>query len=349
MNLSSKPFAQIDLQDSFFDSLKADYFPDFESWYQKKSNSGDEALVFHSNAGEVIGFLYTKIETGVLDSVSPSLPDAKRLKIGTMKILPHGTRLGERFIKKAIDKALSATVNEIYVTVFPKHEALIKLFQKYGFTHRAMKGGEQVWVKTMSPQYKSITENYPFINLVNQRCYLLSIYPEFHTRLFPDSKLLTESPDIISNVSHSNSIHKIYLAGMSGLEELRRGDILMIYRTSDKKGPAKYRSVATSICVMEEYKNINSFSSEADFLTYCRAYSVFSDFELRKFWAHKRYPNILKFTYNVSLNKRPNREELLNEGIIEQGYAGFQEMNASKIRRLAQLGNINASLIFDTP
>jgi len=349
MNLSSKPFYEINLQDNFFDSLRADYHPDFDNWFLKKANAKEEALVFHSDAGEVIGFLYTKVEIGILDSVSPTLGDARRLKIGTMKILPHGTRLGERFIKKAIDKALLEAVTEIYVTVFPKHEALINLFKKYGFTHQAMKGGEQVWVKEMRPMYKSVTENYPFINLANQRCYMLSIYPSFHTRLFPDSKLLTESPNIIEDVSHSNSIHKIYLAGMAGLEDMRRGDIIMIYRTSDKQGPAKYRSVATSLCIMEEYRNINSFASEADFLTYCRAYSVFTESELSKFWSHKKYPNILKFTYNISLNKRPNRELLLSEGIIEEGYAGFQEMNAGKIRRLAQVGNINASVIFDTP
>ena len=100
---------------------------------------------------------------------------------------------------------------------------------------------------------------------------------------------------------------------------------------------------------MEEYRNINSFQNETDFLTYCRAYSVFSDSELRTFWAHKKYPNIIKFTYNVSLNKRPTRETLLNEGIIEEGYAGFQQMSAAKIRRLAQIGEINESAIFDSP
>lgn len=315
----------------------------------KKAAANENALVFHSDGGDVIGFLYTKIEHGVLDSISPELPSASRLKIGTMKILPHGTRLGERFIKKAIDRALLENVEEVYVTVFPKHEALVALFAKYGFVHKAMKGGEEVWVKTMRPEYKPIIENFPFINLANARCYMLGIYPKFHTRLFPDSILLTESPNIIEDVSHSNSIHKIYIAGMSGLDELRQGDVIMIYRTGDGQGPAKYRSVATSICVMEEYRNINSFQNETDFLTYCRAYSVFSDSELRTFWAHKRYPNIIKFTYNVSLNKRPTRETLLNEGIIEEGYAGFQQMSEAKIRRLAQIGEINESAIFDSP
>lgn len=50
------------------------------------------------------------------------------MKIGTMKINPHGTRLGERFIKVAFNKALEYNLDEIYVTVFEHHEALVSLF-----------------------------------------------------------------------------------------------------------------------------------------------------------------------------------------------------------------------------
>jgi len=43
---------------------------------------------------------------------------------------------------------------------------------------------------------------------------------------------VTESPDIVKDVSHTNSIHKIYLTKMQGTEQLKRGDLLVIYRTS---------------------------------------------------------------------------------------------------------------------
>ena len=39
-------FADINLADSFFDSLKADY-PGFSDWYARKAQSGESALVFH--------------------------------------------------------------------------------------------------------------------------------------------------------------------------------------------------------------------------------------------------------------------------------------------------------------
>lgn len=349
MDLSVLEFSKINLANTFFDSLRSDY-TGFDGWFEKKKKRGEEALVLISTDRTILGFLYTKIEDDEVDDVVPALPALKRLKIGTMKIVPHGTRLGERFIKKAFDKALENDVQEIYVTVFPKHEALILLYQKYGFKHIAMKSGEQVWVKRMFPESKDVVQNYPLIKLDENNCYLLGIMPKFHTRLFPDSKLLNESPNIIKDISHTNSIHKIYLSSMNGMEKLAGGDVLLIYRTSDQKGPARFRSVATSLCVIEEYKNINEFESKSDFLSYCSAYSVFSDAELNGFWDRKRYPHIIKFTYNASLNKRPTRGDLLDHGIISASkYAGFQEITTESISLVAELGKINASIIFNTP
>jgi hypothetical protein len=81
----------------------------------------------------VQGFLYLKRENGVVDDVNPRIIADDILKIGTMKVNHHGTRLGERFIKKAFDHAVKLNSDIVYVTVFEKHQALVNLFLKYGF------------------------------------------------------------------------------------------------------------------------------------------------------------------------------------------------------------------------
>ncbi len=77
---------------------------------------------------------------------------------------------------------------------------------------------------------------------------------------------------------------------MNGTDKLHNGDILVIYRTSDGKGHAHYRSVATSICVVEDVQNINNFPDKNSFLKYSSSYSIFSEKELKHFYAYKKLP-----------------------------------------------------------
>ena len=97
-NLTYTEFKNINLNDPFFDSLKADY-KEFIDWFNKKKDNNEGAFVFFNSQMLLDGFLYLKNEDEELNDVIPKQPSKKRLKIGTMKINPHGTRLGERFIK----------------------------------------------------------------------------------------------------------------------------------------------------------------------------------------------------------------------------------------------------------
>lgn len=347
MPITRRKFSEINLEDPFFDSLRDDY-PGFDTWFRKKGE--ESAYVFASDDGELDGFLYLKIEDGSVDDVSPPLPPGRRLKVGTFKINPHGTRLGERFLKKVFDHALAENVDELYVTVFPKHNALKQLFETYGFLKVATKGQdgapEDVLMRKLFPSGGTQKERYPHVRLSGQAVYALSIYPKWHTRLFPDSILVNEDASIVEDITHANSIHKVYLAGMRVMECLRPGDVIVIYRTSDDQGSAHYRSVVTSICVVEEYRNIISFGSLDEFLAYCAPYSVFSNDELNQFWRSKKFPHIVRFSYNYALRKRLNRAHLIESvGIDANAYAGFMELSHSQLRQILSDSNSNESLV----
>ena len=69
--------------------------------------------------------------------------------------------------------------------------------------------------------------DYPLIQTKEARKFVLSIRPEFHSKLFPDSILNNEAPyDIIRDVSATNSIHKTYLCYMRGVQELKANDVV---------------------------------------------------------------------------------------------------------------------------
>ncbi|MBH3409874.1 GNAT family N-acetyltransferase [Pseudomonas putida] len=349
MELIQKKFKNINLQDAFFESLLQDY-NEFADWFARKAE--DSAYIFEDDAGNVNGFLYLKTENEAVTDVEPNLPAKRRIKVGTMKINARGTKLGERFLKKIFDHALYNGVDEIYVTVFPHHEILIGLFEKYGFSRAAEKhsdnGTELVLVKKLHNLENGLVKSYPMVNNTNANRYLLSLKPEWHTRLLPDSILHNENARIIEDVSHTNSIHKVYLAAMQGLETLRPGDILLIYRTSDGQGPAHYRSVATSVGVVEEYRSIHSFTTRDEFMAYCRPYSVFSEGELNQFWARKNYPHVFRFTYNAALKRRVTRGEMIERfGLDPNGYWGFMALTQNQFDSIIRAGQIDEGIVIN--
>ncbi|MFO0560246.1 MAG: hypothetical protein U0269_19675 [Polyangiales bacterium] len=349
MDLEVVRFCDLSLDAAFFDSLREDY-PAFDEWFLRKSS--ETAIIARELVTrDLQGFLNTKVEDGPFTDVSPSRAAARRLKVGTMKVVPHGTRLGERLIKKVFDHAAEARVDEIYVTVFERHHTLIELFYRYGFERVGQKHtngrSELVLARQLRVSSGDPLTQYPAL-VRGSRCWLLGIYPEWHTRLFPDSKLHNEGPDIVQDVSHSNSIHKIYLCGMKGIDQLQRGDILVIYRTGDGKGPARYRSVATSICVVEERSTVDDWRDEATFIEDCEKYSVFDASELKQLWQTKKYPSVIRFTYNLALPRRPTRAQLIENKILtEDDYAGFCSLSWSSLEKILQLASSNAAVVVD--
>jgi hypothetical protein len=349
MALTLMAFKDIDINDPFFDSLKENY-SEFPSWFAKKAE--ESAYVFKNEYHRIDGFLYLKVENGPVDDVQPALPRAARLKVGTLKINAHGTKLGERFIKKIFDHAIYNEVSEIYLTVFSEHAPLISLIERYGFLEHGKKitanGTEIVYVREIYRPHNDVLRNYPIVKLAGHSIFLLALKPEWHTRLLPDSILRTESGEVVRDVSHTNSIHKVYLTAMRGIETLKRGDVLLIYRTTDGLGAAHYRSVATSIGVVEDYRNIDSFSSREEFMNYCRPRSVFTETELSSFWTTKRFPHVFRFTYNIALRRRVTRATLIEEiGLDPNAYWGFLRLTHKQFTDITQKGLINESLVIN--
>ncbi|AUG38627.1 N-acetyltransferase [Pseudomonas chlororaphis] len=342
-------FSSSELAEDFFDSLKDDY-AGFSKWYTKKMVAGEKAYTFRGPKKRLDGFLYLKSEC-ISEGIDPILPPGKRLKIGTMKINAHGTRLGERFIKKAFDHAINEKVEFIYVTVFSKHKSLVDLFLRYGFKFHGYKdtpdGREEVFLKLLTPLEGNPVKDFPKLGLKNKRYFLLAIYPEYHSSFLPESILNNESLDILEDVSHTNSIHKIYISGIARAKQMRSGDIIVIYRTTDRPGFAKFRSVATSIVVVEEVRQIKSFDTESEFVRYTKPYSVFTKDELKDYFTNKKKHYIIKFTYNAALATRIIRGKLIDECGIAAPRWDLIGLTEDQVRWIADFGGVNEGLIID--
>lgn len=351
-NLRCVDFSTINLGDPFFDSLKADY-KEFSQWFGKKIDAGEKAYAYYKPGKVIDGFLYVKPENGVVSDVVPPIKDGRHLKVGTMKINAHNTKLGQRFVKKIFDHAIELKVDDIYVTVFAKHDALIKILEKYGFQAHATKTGANGQEIVLLKDLKAVTGNplldYPRVNLASSGTpHLLAIYPKYHSKFLPDSILNNEPLDIVQDVSHANSIHKIYISGIAAAGKLVPGDVLLMYRTTDINGKAFFRSVATSVVVVEEARKISSFASKTGFLNYVRPYSVFSKEELELYYVEKKRHVLIKFTYNIALKRRIIRRDLLQiVGISPSPRWDFRKITKAQLEEIIELGEVNENYLIN--
>lgn len=342
-------FKDLDIEDHFFDSLKQGY-SEFTDWFDKKSEEAVYAVVDDTTAA-LSGMLYLKREDGSVDDVIPPLPERKWLKVGTLKIDGKGTKLGERVIKKIFDTAISLGTDGIYVTVFELHQQLIDLFKRYGFEEKGTKttqnGTELVLVRSLTDFNGDRLKDYPFVHLTGQKAWLLAIYPAFHTELLPDSILRGEAEDIVQDVSHTNTIHKVYISKIS-TKRMSPGDIIVFYRTNDGKGKAYYRSVVTSVCVIEEVRAKNEFANVEAFLEYAKPRSVFPEDVLRDYWATWKRLYVTKMTYNVALSKRTTRGQLLDQGIVsEHPRWDIRSLSAQQLSKIVKFGEVDSRLFVD--
>ncbi|WP_219905039.1 EVE domain-containing protein [Arcticibacter pallidicorallinus] len=252
--------------------------------------------------------------------INPPFKRKRRLKIGTFKVTSNGYKLGERFLKIIFDNALKQKVEEIYVTIFDKRQEqvrLIKLLEEWGFnfhgTKTTVNGDEVLFVKKFvkgKADPANPKKTYPFLQW-DSSFFIVPIYPEYHTELFPDSMLRTESAmDFVENKPHRNAVSKVYIS-RSYERRLDPGDLIVFYRTG-----GVYGGVATTVGIVESV--VTDIPDEATFVALCRKRSVFTDDELKEHWNFKKNnrPFIVNFLYSFSYAKRPTLKWLNEKGII---------------------------------
>lgn len=356
LSVKKELFGNLNLRDTFFDSFREDY-KEFDDWFNRKSD--EIAYICTSETSEIVAFLYVKVEgrNEYYSDIIPSFSPAKRLKIGTFKVISNGYKLGERFLKIVFDNALRFSVEEIYVTLFDytlEQNRLIELLCDWGFKKHGVKqtdnGEEVVLVRDFRPHVNKSNpcESYPYLSS-DSRKFLVPIHPEYHTELFPDSILRTESPnDFIENKPNRNAISKVYIS-RSFERGLKAGDIVVFYRTASG-GSAYYTSVTTTVGVVQSV--ITDIRSEKQFIELCRKRSVFSDDKLREYWNRRtsNRPFMVKFLYVYSFPKRMNLKALIDAGVIQSTEAvprGFEQISDEQFDRILEGSEADGRIIIN--
>ena len=156
--------------------------------------------------------------------------------------------------------------------------------------------------------------NYPnFSHSCNK--FILPIKPQYHTTLLPDSQLNSENRiDFLGREPHRYALQKVYIS-WACTNGAKPGDLILFYRMGADGENKKYKSVLSTIAIVDEI--IENIHSEEHLLSLCQNRSVFTVDELKNFWSeHCRNLKILKFIFVKSLNKRLTLGYLWEHNII---------------------------------
>jgi predicted nucleic acid-binding protein len=338
-------FGNIDLGDEFFDSFRNDY-KGFDKWFNSKAGNNEKAYVcYEANVLKAFLFLKVENENENYSDINPIFSKKRHLKIGTFKVVSNGFRIGERFLKIVFDNARQYKVDEIYLTIFdtrPELLSLIALVEQYGFKYHGIKtspsGTEKVYVrdfaKNANEQQPKLT--FPWLSKTSD-VYVIPIRPEYHTELFPDSILRTESPDdFVENQPHRNAISKSYISH-SFNRNLKSGDIIVFYRSG-----GIYKGVATTIGIVENI--VNNIKDLNELIQICRKRTVLTELELKEYWEWRpnNRPFVINFLYAFSFIKRLTLKQMLDDGILPSmdSVKTINKMSRDSFERLITLSRI---------
>jgi len=252
-------------------------------------------------------------------------------------------------MKIIFDNALKNKVDEIYVTIFNKRDEqkrLIDLLEQWGFVLWGKKNDELVYVRNFKKEVNEVNLKhcYPFISR-NNDCYIVPIYPDYHTELLPDSILNTESPkEFIEDFPHRNGINKVYVS-RAMTPHPKKGDILVFYRTG-----GYYKGVISTIGITQDIKY--DFKDENDFALYCRKSSVFPENQLRDMWRYspQNRPFVVKFLYVYSFPHRINMKELIDLRVlngVNDAPRGFKQITKEQFNTILKATKSDESFIIN--
>ncbi|MBQ9206786.1 MAG: hypothetical protein IJ158_08755 [Treponema sp.] len=237
--IKSEKCYNIDINDTFFDSLRTDYDGEkFNNWFKEKCQNGHRDCLVIQDNNKLVGLCIYKFEEPCYEM------SGTVLKICTFNLSVSGNKQGELLLRKLFDYSYSSNVDWIYVTAYEKNY-ICQFFENFGFEkYSKLKDdtGEFIFRKRMKPRTSDYTILSPLEFDIKfgpryfndeQDAFLVPVISSYHNMLFPESikeNLLFPQLDYMD--SFSNAMRKAYLC-KSNSTLVREGSILFFYKSHD--------------------------------------------------------------------------------------------------------------------
>ncbi|OOO02138.1 MAG: hypothetical protein USCGTAYLOR_01640 [Chromatiales bacterium USCg_Taylor] len=266
------------LSDPFFDSLREAY-NGFDAWFRAKAQQGRRAWIYKTQdiAPPSAICIYDVQHDERINDHGNTLPGAA-LKLCTFKVgeAVRGRKIGELFLRAAFRYATDQRCEHIFIHAdSTRHAHLIALLEDFGFAESGLYRDNQVFVKRhpinppavdVSP-FDYVKWFYPhYRSTIDIVKFIVPIKPQYHRILFPDY----ENPGSALPASHprthvGNAMKLAYLCH-APTNRLRRGDVVLFYRTGDLKA-------ITTLGVVEHFEVSESATDIARLVSRRTVYS----------------------------------------------------------------------------
>jgi ribosomal protein S18 acetylase RimI-like enzyme/rRNA-processing protein FCF1 len=332
----------LDTNDPIFVGLRSDY-PGFDAWLEKCRKQHRECWVI--TEGGLIAALVIRNDEMHADARTLHV-GPKIMKICTLKVADshQGKKYGEQLLKQILWHAQRNSYDLVYITAFPKQEALIRLLEEYGFNGEGKRdNGEVVFEKPLGRGPVVSTEgisvldldrrHYPrFIDTSDIRKFVVPIREPYLRKLFPE---VGHPVSVGASRKPGNTIRKVYLCrAMAG--GMRPADILLFYTS---KGSGYGSQCLTSVGIVEQVRH----SGKVDqVIGWTAKRSVYSAEELSEKIKERETPlKIIDFLLIGHVEPAIPLDQLIHEGILRaapQSICQLDELQYSTLKPLLHLG-----------
>lgn len=307
---------EIDKNLPFFESLRQSY-DGFDKWFQKCATDKRKCWCIEDGTGNIVAICIYKHEQDARLTDNGDITHGRILKLCTFKVDPkaRGKKLGERLLYIAFDYCVKNDLDWVYLHTFGEEQkTLVGLCTDYGFSFLGKYKQDDVYIKPMKlmddgcNSLESLIKYYPYFkDNESVQKFIIPIQPQFHEDLFPDfssmkGSLFEKDQSLYS--CQGNTIKKAYLCH-SKIKTIRKGDIILFYRSKDRK----------SIQCMGIVEDI-LFSENID--------EVFPAIAKRTVYKYSDIQNILKKrTLVILFRYKALDKEISNESIVDADVKGY--------------------------
>lgn len=306
--------------DPLFESLRADD-SGFDVWFRRARQEHRQCFAIDGETGlDAVAILKTETDRphGVPGTVL-------KISVFVFADRAEGAKREELLLKSVLDYAAGEGHDRIYVEIYPHHDRLVPLLERFGFVDCGARTdrGEAVLCKDRRPEAADALldpleyhRRFGPPALLVRNAFIVPIRPRWHDALFPESR---SHPELFAPPAPGNAMLKAYLS-RSNIQKVTRGALILFYRSRDRRA-------VTAAGVVDD---VLRSSDPVEIRRFVGLRTVYSDAEVAELCAGQRSVLAILFRHDRSLPDGWPLDELIEADLVRGAPQTIQEVTGQE-------------------